>query len=240
VARIERDQLLEEQIAFYRADVHSYEAWCHEVFERSGGGAFGAACRRDRQGALNDLALLGPHGDTLELASGTGFYTSDLLNSAGHVTAVDASAESLALARAKLASAASRLTFVEADLFHWRPIRRYRTIFFAYWLSHVPLRLFEPFWQLVADALAPNGRVYLIDSTGAQSNPGLPGVYREHDDLRNQISTRELDGRVYQVVKVPWTPGDLEARLAKLGWRTRFAQGELSFWGVASREQSAA
>ena len=239
MAHIDTDEPCEQQTPFYRADATSYEAWWQDVFERGGGGAFGAACRRDREGALADLARLAPHGSTLELAAGTGSYTASLLESADHVTAVDASAESLALARAKLASSAHRLTLVEADIFHFRPLRRYPMVFFAYWLSHVPLGLFESFWHLVADALAPDGRAFFVDSTGAQSDPGLPGVYREQDDLDNQVSTRELDGRVYRVVKIAWSPGALETRLAQLGWQVRIVQGEVSFWGIASREKAA-
>jgi SAM-dependent methyltransferase len=240
LVHIDPDELLEQQVAFYRADAKSYEGWWEEVFKRGGGGAFGAACRRDRQGALAELRRLAPHGDTLELAAGTGSYTAALLESAGHVTAVDASAESLEFTRAKLTNCASRLTLVEANIFSWRPSRRYSTVFFAYWLSHVPCGLFERFWHLVADALAPNGRVFFVDSAGTQSNPGFPGVYSEHDDLGNQVSTRELDGRVYHVVKVAWRPGDLQMRLAALGWRAQIVRGELSFWGIAAREESAA
>lgn len=239
MAPIEPEQLLEEQIAFYRADARSYEAWREEVFERGGGGAFGAACRRDRRDALAALARLAPHGHVLELAAGTGTYTSSLLASADHVTAIDASAESLELARTKLARWADRLIWVRADVFRWRPSRRYDTIFFAYWLSHVPLGRFAAFWQLVCEVLAPNGRVFFIDSTGAESNPGSPGAYREHDDLGEQISVRELHGRRFRVVKVAWPQRDLELRLAELGWRARIVRGELSFWCTAERESSA-
>jgi hypothetical protein len=36
-------------------------------------------------------------------------------------------------------------------------------VFFGFWLSHVPLGLFEPFWSLVADCLEPGGRVFFVD-----------------------------------------------------------------------------
>jgi len=246
LATIDPDDLLEQQIAFYRADAMPYEAWWHEVFERGGGGARGAACRRDRHAALAELTLLAPHGDALELAAGTGAYTAALLESADHVTAIDASPESLALARAKLAGYADRLTLVEADLFRWRPPRRYATIFFAYWLSHVPSSRFEAFWRFVSDALAPRGQVFFIDTVAAPTETvdlgrsaaarSWTSSYRELDDFANQLSRRELNGRVYHVVKVAWSPSDLELRLAELGWRAQVAQGELSFWGIAVRE----
>jgi SAM-dependent methyltransferase len=238
LASLDPDELVAQQIAFYRADASSYEAWSREVFELGGGGAFGAACRRDRRAALAELAHLAPHGNALELAAGTGTYTASLLEAADHVTALDASGESLALARAKLAGCADRLRFIEADIFHWRPPRRYPTVFFAYWLSHVPSNRFESFWQLVDDALARDGRVFFIDSSGVQGNPGTPTGYRERDDLGNQVSRRELNGRAYQVVKVAWRLPDLALRLKELGWQARLTQGELSFWGLATRQES--
>ncbi len=238
------DNLLEEQLAFYRANVASYESWHAEVFEQSGGGPFGAICRRDRTRALNDLGRLAPHGHVLELAAGTGSYTPALLASAASVTAVDASPESLALARRKLAGYAGSLALVEANIFGWRPTRRYDTVFFAYWLSHVPPSRFDAFWQLVADALSPDGRVFLIDSTGTEGNFSYSSSdkssYRACDNVADQTSRRQLNDRVYHVVKVAWRPAALESRLADLGWRAEFVEGVHSLWGSAVRRESAA
>ena len=206
MAKASPDDLLEEQLAFYRADAVSYESWHAEVFERGGGGAFGEISRRDRTRALVDLGRFAPHGHVLELAAGTGSYTPALLASATSVTVVDASSESLRLARSKLAAFSSRLTVVEVDIFDWHPTRTYDTVFFAYWLSHVPLSRFDAFWQLVDDALSPGGRVFLIDSTGTERNFSYSSSggsdYSVCDNLVDQTSRRQLGGRVYHVVKV--------------------------------------
>ncbi len=37
------------------------------------------------------------------------------------------------------------------------PDRRYDAVFFAFWLSHVPLERFASFWSTVADCLTSNG-----------------------------------------------------------------------------------
>jgi demethylmenaquinone methyltransferase/2-methoxy-6-polyprenyl-1,4-benzoquinol methylase len=202
-----------------------------------GGGTFGAAARRDRGRALAELSRLGALGHVLELAAGTESYTPALLESAEHVTAVDASSESLALARTKLVGFADRLTFVEANIFSWRPTQRYSTVFFSYWLSHVPTHLFDSFWQLVADALAPNGRVFLIDSGGtAKSGTRIwASGYRELDDPHCEVSTRELNGREYRVVKASYMPTELECHLSEIGWQARLVQGEFSWWGTVRR-----
>jgi trans-aconitate methyltransferase len=60
------------------------------------------------------------------------------------VTALDAAPEMLALARNRVAD--PRVKFVCADLFTWRPDRRYDVVFFGFWLSHVPLERFAALW----------------------------------------------------------------------------------------------
>src|SRR5262249_46414502 len=56
-----------------------------------------------------------------------------------------------------------RVRFVLADLFGWRPDRRYEVVFFGFWLSHVPTERFASSWTLVADCLEPDGRVFFVD-----------------------------------------------------------------------------
>ncbi|WP_436846569.1 class I SAM-dependent methyltransferase [Streptomyces niveus] len=123
----------------------------------------------------------------LELACGTGQWTSVLVARAGSVTAVDAADEVLALARARTAS--DRVRFVRADIFEWRPARRYDTVFFAFWLSHVPPARLVGFWDTVAAALVPGGKVVFVD-----------------------------DGSRYRVVKVFHDPRALAGDLSALGW----------------------
>ena len=103
----------------------------------AGGGRRGAGRRARRVRARREV---------LELACGTGSWTAQLLRHAAHVTAVDASPEMLALARARVGDD-ERVAFVEADLFAWRPVRRYDVVCFGFWLSHVPDERFDAFWR---------------------------------------------------------------------------------------------
>jgi demethylmenaquinone methyltransferase/2-methoxy-6-polyprenyl-1,4-benzoquinol methylase len=234
------ETLIAEQIAFYRADASAYESWRVSVFERGGGGAFGEVCRRDRARALAALERAPLRGHVLELAAGTGAFTPALLARADRVTAVDASPESLRIARSSLAGFGDRVSFVEADVFSWRPPRRYDGVCFSYWLSHVPPSRFESFWRQVADALAPGGRVCFVDAARSSlsfSDRDEAG-YGERDDLERQVSVRELAGRSYRVVKVVHEPAELEARLAQLGWQATVQRGEISLWGSAARARS--
>ena len=138
--------LLAEQVAYYRALAPEY---LEGVLNMPGG--------EELEGALETFA---PTGDVLELACGPGTWTLRLLRHAATVTAVDASPEMLAIAWERVGD--DRVRFVLADLFEWRPDRRYDVVFFGFWLSHVPLERFAAFWALVHDCLAPHGRVFSL------------------------------------------------------------------------------
>ena len=109
-----------------------------------------------------------------------------------------------------------RVRYVRADLFSWRPECRFDTIVFGLWLSHVPPELFEQFWELINEWLAPDGRVFFFDSSYAPDrcarDEALGGP---HDTM----TVRRLDdGREYHIVKVFHDPERLAGRLRDLGW----------------------
>jgi len=207
----ELEALLAEQLAYYRALGLDYE-------DRTIWGLGGSE-------VADALDLFRPTGDVLELASGTGMWTQRLLRHATSVTAVDAAPEMLAVAAARFGD--GRVRFVEADLFTWPPDRRYDVVFFAFWLTHVPLERFESFWSLVADCLAPHGRVFFVDD-----------AYRTPDELIDGASSSTIrrrlnDGTAYRILKVPHQPRELEERLGRSGWSVTVTQtsGPL-FWGA--------
>ena len=215
------DRLLEEQLAYYRARAPEY---LDTAFPDLGDETLEAVWREIGQ-VLDDFA---PTGDVLELACGPGTWTPELLRHARTLTAVDGSPEMLRLAAGKVPAESVR--FIEADLFRWRPDRRYDVVFFGFWLSHVPLERFERFWSLVADCLAPDGRVLFVDD-----------AYRTPDELiegeRSSVIRRHLsDGTPYLVVKVPHTAEELEQRVTDLGWQIRVRRSALGpfFWGAGT------
>ena len=174
------------------------------------------------------LAAFRPTGDVLELACGPGSWTGELLAHADTLTAVDASPEMLALARRQVP--AGRVRFIEADLFGWEPDRRYDAVFFGFWLSHVPLERFADFWDLVARALKPGGRVAFVDD-----------AFRTPDELIEgeesaTIQRRLNDGTAFRAVKVPHTAESLQRRIEELGWRLQVKRltGPF-FWGEGHR-----
>ncbi|MGW3567852.1 class I SAM-dependent methyltransferase [Streptomyces sp. NPDC000941] len=207
------DALLAEQRAYYRAGAAQYDRPYAE--------------REELRKLLTVVDELPIAGDVLELACGTGQWTPRLAARARSVTAVDAAAEVLALARARTASPTVR--FVEADLFEWRPPRRYDTVFFAFWLSHVPPRRLPEFWNTVAAALAPGGKAIFIDDG--------PAAAAEEDILANQPAPAALrrldDGSQYRIVKVFHDARTLTDDLTALGWSVRIRPVAGNFVGIA-------
>ena len=208
------DQLLGEQLAYYQALAPDY---LDQVLDLPGADELMAA-----------LAAFQPKGSVLELACGPGVWTGTLLRYAADVTAVDGSPEMLALAAAR--AGRERVRFIQADLFTWRPDRRYDVVFIGFFLSHVPAERFGSFWSLVADCLKPDGRVFFADDAYRTNNELVAGP--SSPVIRRQIP----DGTAYRLVKVPHQPPDLEARLGELGWDIKVAATAGPFyWGAGRR-----
>jgi SAM-dependent methyltransferase len=210
----ELDRLLCEQLAYYRALAGDY---LNQGLDLPGGNEMTKA-----------LDAFLPAGSVLELACGPGVWTGQLLRYAADVTAVDASPEMLAIAATRVGR--ERVCFIQADLFTWKPERRYDVVFIGFWLSHVPAEHFESFWSLVADCLKPQGRVFVADD--AYRTPGELVEGPSSSTIRRQIP----DGTAYRLVKVPYQPADLERRLRQLGWDiTVTATAGPFYWGAGSR-----
>lgn len=210
----ELDRILAEQAAYYAAGAASY---LDKGLNLPGGDELDAALDEFR-----------PGGSVLELACGPGVWTARVLRHAADVTAVDASAEMIAIAAARVDI--ERVRFIQADLFSWRPDRRYDAVVFGFWLSHVPPTRFESFWSLVADCLAPAGRVFFADD-----------AYRTPGELvagpSSPVISRQLDdGTGYRLLKVPHRPADLERQLRGLGWDIAVTPTAGPFyWGAGAR-----
>lgn len=208
------DSLLREQIAYYRAIAPEYE---QHAIANMGGEELRAA-----------LDAFRPTGDVLELACGPGAWTELLLRHATTVTAVDASPEMLARAKARVGD---RARFIRADLFAWRPERRYDVVFFGFWLSHVPLDRFDAFWSVVAECLTPRGRVFFADDAFRAPDELIEG------ESSATVRRRLNDGTEFRAVKVPHRASDLQERVSRLGWRidVRPTSGH-AYWGAGARE----
>lgn len=196
------DEVLAEQVAYYRRRAQEYDATAYGDVEAA----------RERIARL--VAQMDPRGRVLEIACGTGLWTQALADVADTVLALDAAPETITIARRRAGSA--NVEFEVADVFSWTARERFDVVFFSAWLSHVPTNRFGRFWVLLRDLLAEDGRVLFID---------------EHVDERGkesyvrgagEIVERTLeDGATYRIVKNFVDPRALQDRLRELGWECR-------------------
>jgi SAM-dependent methyltransferase len=193
------------QVAYYRHRAAEYDLTSYEDVPRA-----------DRRIAAL-LDQLRPDGDILEIACGTGIWTRHLASHARSLTALDAAPEMIALARQRVADPS--VTFVAADVLDWIPLRRYDTVFFGFWLSHVPASAFGRFWSVVRSALASDGRVLFVDD--------LPEAVGRETYLAGsgEIVERQLrDGTRHQLVKLVRDQQGMTQQLTELGWHTTMTQ----------------
>lgn len=208
------DRLLAEQVDYYRQRAGEYEDWWFRRGRYDHGAEANALWFAEAQEVHDDLDRFCPAGDVLELACGTGLWTGRLAAHATHVTALDASPEALQIARAKINDA--NIDFAEADLFAWEPERTYDVCFFSFWLSHVPSQHLDPFWGKVKRALAPDGRVYLVDN--ARSDRASARDHTLQEPGAETMLRRLADGREFNIVKHWFQADALQRQLADLGW----------------------
>ncbi len=197
--------LVTEQKRYYAERAPEYDDWWY----RRGRYALGpdALARWQADVAEVEAALeaFAAGVNVLELAAGTGIWTRKLVRLAERVVAVDANAETLALNT-------SAAELVRADVFDWEPAERFDLVFFSFWLSHVPDERFDEFWSLVRTALAPGGRIFLVDS-------GAGDTAHTGTDQADGEETRSLsDGRTFRIVKRRWSPEELAERVRPLGF----------------------
>jgi demethylmenaquinone methyltransferase/2-methoxy-6-polyprenyl-1,4-benzoquinol methylase len=198
VAPAVSDEVLESQLAYYRARAPEYDDW----FARRGryfrGEQATAAWEREVDDVRLVLGAIGLAGlDVLELAPGTGIWTAELLAAGAAVTAVDAAPEMLGNLHERLAGPG--LTTVLADLFAWEPPRRFDAVVSCFFMSHVPDELFDTFMALLADASKRGARIFLLDGLAEPTSTAEDHVLPSQGV---QTMTRRLDdGRTFEIVK---------------------------------------
>jgi Methyltransferase domain len=219
------ERLIAEQIEYYRSQAAEYDETSRPPSDSLGD--FGHELTRA-------LDAFRPTGNVLEIASGTGAWTIQLLRHASLITALDASPEMHDQAAVKI-NGDPRVRFVLGDVFSWEPDTPYDVVFFANWLSHVPPTRFETFWAMVGNALRASGRIFFIDELlDAWRQDHLPEEFV--GDAGAPIVHRSLrDGRCFRVVKVFWDPRELEPKLRGLGWHTEVHPVGPFFWAEARR-----
>lgn len=237
------DELIEEQIDFYRADAEAFDEWLVTLMDPANHEPVARRYRAGRERATQLFAERAPLGDVLEIAAGTGRLAELYVPHADSMLLLDASPESLAIAARRLDSE-PRITFLEADIFAWQQDSTFDTIVFTAWLHHIPHSRFPAFWTNVQTRLAPGGRVIFDFPDAALNPPGkleIPaeptadyGFYAPQDG----ISIRDNFRRRWRVIHNLWHRDELSSRLQELGWRIEFVGPGLFaniVWAEATR-----
>ena len=133
----------------------------------------------------------------LEVACGTGYWTSFIAPSASRVVAIDAAPETLRIAAGRVAR--GKVEFVVGDAYAL-PLsgRRLQGAFAGFWYSHVPRSRIREFLRGLHECLAPGATVVLLDNrfVAGSSSPLIArdeeGNTWQERQLRNGSSHRVL------------------------------------------------
>jgi 2-polyprenyl-3-methyl-5-hydroxy-6-metoxy-1,4-benzoquinol methylase len=225
-------ETLGEMMTYYRERAGEYDEWFYRKgrYDRGAEGNVRWFAEVDEVRAAFDA--LNMTGDVLELAPGTGIWTERLLRTATTITAVDASAEMIAINRARVGS--ERVSYMQADLFAWRPERQFDAVCFCFWISHVPTERLDAFLQVVAQSLRPGGKVFFVDGRREPTSTANDHLLPEEGQ---QVMTRKLnDGRAFQIVKNFYNPAALAARFANAGLHVTLSESAIYFlYGCGTR-----
>jgi demethylmenaquinone methyltransferase/2-methoxy-6-polyprenyl-1,4-benzoquinol methylase len=172
----------------------------------------------------------------LELACGTGWWTRLIASAAAHVTATDAVAEPLAIARERLRARAN-VSFATADAY--APPRAdppFDAVFAGFWLSHVPRARWRAFMGGLHAAVDAHATVVFIDNRYVAGS-STPIALR--DAAGDTWQDRQLsDGRLHRVLKNFPDESELRALAAPYARSVHVAQWP-HYWGLAYRSGAA-
>ena len=217
---------LDEQKEYYRARAEEYDEWVLRTGRYNCGLEQSHMWFHEVRQIIQALESLGNLGNVLEFAGGTGLWTRRLAQQADSIVVVDASEEMIAINRNRVGD--SRVQYVHQDIYDFEMSEKYDTIFFSFWLSHVPSVRFQEFWAKVKEGLAPGGLIFFIDSLKENRSTAIDHVLPHEDDCETLV--RKLnDGREFRIFKLFYKPNELSEKLGNLGLESHVIQTEHFF-----------
>lgn len=168
----------------------------------------------------------------LEIACGTGYWTTLIAAQAASVVALDTAEETLAIARTKRYPR-ENVRFEQGDAYAlpaWP--ERFSSCYAGFWWSHVPVERIDSFLEGLHARLQPGARVAFMDNRYVE---GSSTPLARRDAAGNTYQRRRLaDGSVHEVLKNFPAPDELEARLGRHGSEVRVAAYEY-YWLASYR-----
>src|SRR4051794_7362527 len=203
----------EQMKDYYAARAPEYDQWYLREGRYSRGPVLDLPWHRELDEVGQWLDGLPIHGEIVELAAGTGWW-STLLAQKGELWMYDAVPEPLDVARRRLVSHGLRAHLHLRDAWD-EPDRQVDALFCGFWLSHVRRERLPEFLSIARRWLKPAALFAFIDSrpdpdSGARDHPPV-------DD--DETALRRLaDGREFRIPKVFHEPDELEAGLRAAGF----------------------
>jgi SAM-dependent methyltransferase len=193
-----------DQIAYYRTRAPWYDDGytCAGDYDR--GPEVNASWLAELAAVERALAAAPLHGDCVELATGTGYWTERFIDRVERLWALDAAPEVLEIARSRLGARAAKVRFELVDLWRWRPTRTWDSAVACFFLEHVPDQVLPDLLATLHDALAPGAPFFVAEGAARGSEP--------------EIETRSVDGRAYDVVERRRSPSEFETAFADAGF----------------------
>jgi len=222
----EVNHILEETKEYYRQRASQYFDWAHRTGEYEGGSEPDASWFADAQTVIDALDSSRLVGDVLEIASGTGILTEELVKNAASVTALDSSQEMIERSMSRL-KGNPKVRYVLADFYDWTPDMAYDAVAFSFWISHVPSSRLDEFVSKVSRCLKLGGRVFFVDQQRVAMS------YEILDRPGGEIATRTLnDSREFKVFKHFYSPDEIKECFLRKGIKTRVSNTPTHFYYV--------
>ena len=202
----------DELVAYYEARAPEYDDWYLRRGRYERGPIHDAAWNAELDAAGRWLDGLPISGQIVELAAGTGWW-SPLLAGKGELSIYDMAEAPLDRARDRLLAHGLRAHIHTRDAWA-EPDRQVDALFAGFWLSHVERDRLGAFLGLVRRWLRDGGTFAFIDSL-----PDPQSGAADHVTAAADRSVRKLaDGREFEIVKVYYTPAELQAALLEAGF----------------------
>lgn len=150
----------------------------------------------------------------LEVACGTGYWTQFIAPAAAHVVAIDASSETMGVARGRVPE--DKVKFLVGDAYNLPPnLGQFSAAFAGFWFSHVPKERRREFLHGLNALLIPGAKVVLLDNLYVK---GSSSPIIETDTDGNTYQERTLkDQSTHRVLKNFPSEAELQSSISDLG-----------------------
>ena len=164
----------------------------------------------------------------LEVACGTGFWTSFMAEVADHICAIDASPEMLAIARGK-SLPAQRVEFCLGDAYRLEKVfGDFNAGLANFWFSHIPKARISEFLAGFHRRVGAGAVVFMADNTYIA---GVGGELVSRPGATDTFKLRELaDGSKHQVLKNYYDAGQLHDLFGPMASSLEVQVGKCFWW----------